>query len=820
MSPPYPYNSTVLSRKTYVIVNYCFTPHFSPRRFPLKTPHHRTCEMGGIFTHFLAFVAGSLLLLAVLILVLLYWPASPDIADPPPLHTSLAPHASSFLGSHAYKDGWLSVSFPARQSAPDLDDAKDDPDAALPDSPPLPHESLPATTRLYVVLKNCELCLYKDESLRVMSIFNLSSHYVALWPPGLSDALLFAKKSRIALVDPSKLGSPTDTPVPALLLNTDVALEKEDWYFALVHGTKSKTTKIPRQLCPNTLAASNHDPATMLALLNSLYTLDSVHSRWLNALLGRLFLSLHDSTVLSQYLHSKLAKKLQKIKKPGFLEQFAIKSISPGTTVPLLTNLRLVNASPEGDIVVAANISYSGSFAIEISTKVNLDVLGSRFKPRDVDVVLRITLNGIQGPLRLRLKPFPSSRLWYAFERNPVLNLKIEPVIQSRQMSYNIITNSIEKKLKEAIRDSLVLPHWDDIPFFNTTQQVYRAGIWKEPPPAPLPPAAPTTTSPTPSSPSPEPPVVDLPLLDSAPATLVHKNLASSLSLDSPLNNVRRRTTKDKTLKLFNKLIQKPKDENADHSSSMYATVKKIFTKGDDKVEVPEQYLAPEMIVNRRAPRKLTLVASVPSASSSSNSLNSSGGTPLEIAPETLLAPPAYDFSKSSPTSNLGPSRSFSTDLKRRMTMPEQAVVDSAKLFDFSPEMGVRLASTLLHDPASPVEMNPDDTDSGGDEQASPVITVLPANSDLELPALVRRDPSGRASSLYEYKSGDHASLLPAMARAASVFNQPSLDTASLLASRKAPTTSEHRNLLDRKPPPPMDDHQNSPPELPPRVDD
>ena len=64
-----------------------------------------------------------------------------------------------------------------------------------------------------------------------------------------------------------------------------------------------------------------------------------------------------------------------------------------------------------------------------------------------------------------KLKPPPSGRFWYCYELDPIVNFKIEPLLSSRTLNFNFITNSIEKKFKEAIKESLVYPFWDDIVF-------------------------------------------------------------------------------------------------------------------------------------------------------------------------------------------------------------------------------------------------------------------------------------------------------------------------------------------------------------------
>lgn len=376
--------------------------------------------------------------------------------------------------------------------------------------------------RYYAILKHGNLFLYKNDKLKdVKHVVVLSHQVVSIWPKGLTDTLLFTKYSAILVMkkewrrkrrlsdnlgtkdefddaatisvadvlDPSTDLSP---PPGSFYIYCDLNIDKEDWYFALLSA--SKTDAKPDEysdLDPSVHAKTLHiQTKHMINLINTLYSSEGqLQTKWLNALIGRVFLSLQQTSVLEDYLKSRIMKKLNKLKTPGFLDKFEINKLHPGNSAPVLSYPNLKEINPNGDVLLSAYVHYHGKMSARIATKLNIN-LGSRFKPREVDVLLSVTLEKLQGPMLIKIKPPPSGRLWYCFEIEPTMNLKIEPIISSRQFSYNIITNTIEKKFKEGIRDSLVLPHWDDITFYNSSQELYRGGIWDKSVKRKKPPAA------------------------------------------------------------------------------------------------------------------------------------------------------------------------------------------------------------------------------------------------------------------------------------------------------------------------------------------
>lgn len=365
--------------------------------------------------------------------------------------------------------------------------------------------------RFYAVLKHGNLFLYKNQTLNdVKHVIVLSNQLITIWPRNLIDGQLFTKYTAICLIkkdwtrsrrlsenfdhenltvddilDPKNDLSP---PKSSFFIHCDTNIDKEDWYFALIRSSKTNKNNNPSgplsHLNPNIYAETLHfNTSEMIDLIQSLYSSEgNLQTKWFNAILGRIFLGLKDTDILHNYLVEKIITKLNKIKTPGFLEKFSLKGLDPGHSIPFFTYPNLKEINPNGTVVVSTYVHYHGSISCNLATKVNLS-LGGRFQKslsQSVDVLLKVTLEKLEGPLIFKIKPPPSNRIWYCFEIEPIMNLKIEPIISSRQFTYNILTSLIEKRFKDAIKDSLVAPHYDDIVFYKTNDELFRGGIWNK----------------------------------------------------------------------------------------------------------------------------------------------------------------------------------------------------------------------------------------------------------------------------------------------------------------------------------------------------
>ncbi|EGV65958.1 hypothetical protein CANTEDRAFT_92304 [Yamadazyma tenuis ATCC 10573] len=484
------------------------------------------------------YLLGGVTFLPLLVIVFIYLHpkdktfSQPDKQDdddesPPKLLSAGEIEEDSSSGILAYKSGWLIVTQEYLESPDEISSQTqsinesssaystlyklvknnnpngDQNEVAEPISPRPANDktkSLNKKHRYYALLKHGNLFLYKSQDLKdVKHVIVLSNQFVTLWPRDLPDGQLFTKRASICLIkkdwtrrrrlsenfendkltvqDILQSENNLTPPQGSFFIYCDTNIEKEDWYFTLIKASKSESDLGPwsSQLHAKTLHFQTDE---MMDLIQTLYSSEGqLQTKWFNGLLGRLFLSLKRTDMLRNFLETRITKKLNKIKTPGFLDKFKLGNLDPGDSIPFFTYPNLKEINPNGTLLISSYVHYHGNLSCNISTKVNLN-FGGRFTQSQVDVVLKVTVQKIEGPVIFKIKPPPSDRIWYSFEIEPLINLKIEPIISSRPITYSIITSTIEKRFKDAIKESLVVPNYDDVVFFDTEGDVYRAGVW------------------------------------------------------------------------------------------------------------------------------------------------------------------------------------------------------------------------------------------------------------------------------------------------------------------------------------------------------
>ncbi|OWB62280.1 hypothetical protein B5S29_g3203 [[Candida] boidinii] len=311
---------------------------------------------------------------------------------------------------------------------------------------------------------------------------------------GASINTLKKKKSTISLNPSIKDNKIPPSPKDAFFLYGDVNHEKEDWYFTLLRASSNldsyknsssqnsnnnNNNNNKEKLEPSIYARPLHYyTADMIDLIQTINATEGqLTTKWLNALIGRLFLSVYQTDDFEAYIRANIENKIQKIKTPGFLDDIVIRKLDVGHSAPSLTFPKLKTLSPEGELQVESNFLYQGGLTVEVSTKLFVN-LGSRFRTREFPVNLKVKVKKVQGIIILRIKPPPSNRIWWSYAKMPHIELDIEPVISARALSYNLINNIITNRFKEAIRASVVMPFMDDIVFQRTTNETFRGGIW------------------------------------------------------------------------------------------------------------------------------------------------------------------------------------------------------------------------------------------------------------------------------------------------------------------------------------------------------
>ena len=249
--------------------------------------------------------------------------------------------------------------------------------------------------------------------------------------------------------------------------------EKEDFYFALLNNQSKGKPDSP----PEPQQFGVRDIVTLVQKLHS--SEEHLQTRWLNAIIGRLYLAIYKTPQMEDFIRTKLTKKISRVRKPNFITKLALQKIQTGNGAPFITNPRLRDLTVDGDCTVECDLLYTGNFRIEIAATARID-LGPRLKAREVDLVLAATCKSLEGHLLLRIKPPPSNRFWYTFEKPPKLDLTIEPVISSRQITYTLVLKAIESRIREVMADTVVFPFWDDTPFTLTSEERFRGGIWQQ----------------------------------------------------------------------------------------------------------------------------------------------------------------------------------------------------------------------------------------------------------------------------------------------------------------------------------------------------
>ena len=207
--------------------------------------------------------------------------------------------------------------------------------------------------------------LYDDsEQLEVRHVISLSHHDITIYGGGedIPEGELYIRRNAICLTrkDTSKRGNTTH--FKPFYLFSENCSEKEDFYFALLKNRDRHSEKNPNTESPSPLG---FDPAHLIQLVQNLHSSEEqLQTRWINALLGRLFLAFSKTSDLEQFFRSKIEKKIARVKKPAFLTDISIQKVDVGEGAPFFTNPKLRELNVDGETVVEANVSYSGGFRI------------------------------------------------------------------------------------------------------------------------------------------------------------------------------------------------------------------------------------------------------------------------------------------------------------------------------------------------------------------------------------------------------------------------------------------------------------------------
>lgn len=329
----------------------------------------------------------------------------------------------------------------------------------------------------FVVLRHGHLMLYDDsEQLEVRHVVSLAHHNVDVYAGGeaIPEGELWIKRNCIRLTRKRTVEEVGADPKPFYLFSENCS-EKEDFYHAMLQNQERVPGSPDGPPTPQRFQTQH-----IIKLVQQLHASEeNLQTRWINALIGRVFLAVYKTADIEDFVRNKITKKIARVPTPAFLNNIKIRNIEMGDTAPFFTNLRLKELSVDGNLTVEADVKYQGGFRLEIAAAARIE-LGSHFKAREVSLVLAGILRKLEGHLLVRVKPPPSNRVWISFETAPNLELSIEPIVSSRQITYGVILRAIESRIREVVAETLVHPNWDDLPFHDTMLQRFRGGIWED----------------------------------------------------------------------------------------------------------------------------------------------------------------------------------------------------------------------------------------------------------------------------------------------------------------------------------------------------
>ncbi|XP_067671155.1 testis-expressed protein 2-like [Haliotis asinina] len=78
-------------------------------------------------------------------------------------------------------------------------------------------------------------------------------------------------------------------------------------------------------------------------------------------------------------------------------------------------------------------------------------------------LILTVEVKTLVGTMALNIPPPPTDRFWYGFRGNPRLWLSAKPKVGEREVTFNYITEWIEKKLSVEFQRVFVMPNMDDL---------------------------------------------------------------------------------------------------------------------------------------------------------------------------------------------------------------------------------------------------------------------------------------------------------------------------------------------------------------------
>ncbi|CAK7219144.1 hypothetical protein SCUCBS95973_003720 [Sporothrix curviconia] len=328
-----------------------------------------------------------------------------------------------------------------------------------------------AHNMFYVVLRHGHLILFDDDQqVDVRHVIKLADHDVRIYSGAdvVPEGELFIKRNAIQLMPKNhERAKAHNAPAPRpWFFYCENCSEKEDFYFSLIRSQENAPK--PHEI----------DVRHLTALMERLHASEeAAEMRWFNALLGRLFLGVYKTSNVLKFIESKIITKLSRTPRPNFIASIVVQRVDVGETTPQITSPRLKSLTAEGECIVEADVRYTGRFEIDLAATLRVS---TPIGQQEVKTSLAVVLTQLEGHMLFKVKGPPSNRIWFTFRHMPKIEMETRPIIMARQLTWPVFIQLIEGKIKEAISESIVLPFWDDTPFFPTEKKAYRGGLWED----------------------------------------------------------------------------------------------------------------------------------------------------------------------------------------------------------------------------------------------------------------------------------------------------------------------------------------------------
>ncbi|KAI8874784.1 hypothetical protein K501DRAFT_161219, partial [Backusella circina FSU 941] len=348
---------------------------------------------------------------------------------------------------------------------------------------------------VYAKLKYNTLFVYEsDAESECKIIIPVHNYHVSIYPKKEEDQEIFGKKTTIRL-SPKKEkkntnsieGTYSDVLSSSGSNDDDYFItcarpvDKEDWYFGLLSATHAMS-EAPETSHIEKMDTTHFEQEAMQSLISTLtQDVNNRDIQWLNAIIGRVFLGLYKTKEMKEQFQEKILKKISNVKRPSFLGEISVESVDIGQSIPFITQPKLLSMSPEGDLLVEANVDYAGGLKVVIKTDFHWSY-SSLMKPISLPLVLSVSLKSIKGQFQLKIKPPPTNRVWFGFYSMPEMDWEIMPIVADKQVKLSMVTNAIQSKMREFMMEVLILPNMDDLSFYHSEG---KGGIFGERVPKP-----------------------------------------------------------------------------------------------------------------------------------------------------------------------------------------------------------------------------------------------------------------------------------------------------------------------------------------------